>query len=224
MHRCSMCDYAVRCVDHLPPVVAKRRYTEELLDEVQAIFELDDKTLNLRYSSEDLDRLDLERARLADELTGWILNEEILELQRRRISAGQDDRRWFVQKPEIIERDLKKVIGPTSTTTYTLARLGECISYPTMQSPTMKARFDLLRRQILAKAGNLRAALSSEIPIDPAAECAATVKIIMESTGMDALQLCSFVEKDEHMLGLPSLTFRLLSDEEGGQASAVMAS
>ncbi|MFS6652686.1 hypothetical protein, partial [Staphylococcus aureus] len=96
--------------------------------------------------SEELDLLEEERGRLCEELTGWILNEEVLETTRQRIADGQHNRQWIVLKPEIIERDLQRVTTPTSMTEYTLARLGECIAYPTMESPQIRARFDLLKR------------------------------------------------------------------------------
>jgi len=213
LRRCSLCHYAVRSIDHLPAIVAKKRQVAEVVDELEALLSSDAKSLNAKYTPEELDRLEEERARLCEELTGWILNEEILELTRQRISQGQENRKWIVPKPEIIEQDLQRVIAPTSMTEYLLGRLGECIAYPAMASPQIRARFDLLRRELLARAGKLRAAFSSDVPVDPAAECAGLLKAVIASTGLDAVQLAEMLEQERHLLDLPSTTLRLLSQE-----------
>jgi hypothetical protein len=213
LRRCSLCHYAVRNIDHLPAIVAKKHQVAEIVDELEALLSSDAKTLNAKYTPDELDRLEEERARLCEELTGWILNEEILELTRQRISQGQENRKWIVPKPEIIERDLQQVIAPTSMTEYLLGRLGECIAYPAMASPQIRARFDLLRRELLARAGKLREAFSSDVPVDPAAECAGLLKAVIASTGLDAVQLAEMLEQERHLLDLPSTTLRLLSQE-----------
>jgi hypothetical protein len=217
IRRCGLCDYAVRSIDHLPAVTGKRHQVTERVDELEAMLAADEKTLNAKYTPEELDQLEEERARLCEELTGWILNEEVLELTRQRIVRGEDSRKWVVPKPEIIERDLKRVEIPTTMTAYLLARLGECIAYPALESAQIRARFDLLRRELLAKAGRLKEAFAPEVPVDPAAECAGMLKSVIESTGMDASRLVEFLEDDEHMRGLPQMYMRLLADDEGEQ-------
>ncbi|MEX3982497.1 hypothetical protein AB4Y45_26355 [Paraburkholderia sp. EG287A] len=213
VRRCGLCDYAVRSIDHLPAVVAKRHQFTERVDELEAILASDEKTLNAKYTPEELDQLEDERGRLCDELSGWILSEEVLELTRQRIARGEDGRKWVVPKPEIIERDLKRVAVPTTMTAYLLARLGECVAYPALESPQIRARFDLLRRELLARAGKLGAAFAPEVPVDPAAECAGLLKTVIESTGMDAVSLCEFLEGNAHMESLPETSMRLLGDD-----------
>ncbi|ABF09050.1 conserved hypothetical protein [Cupriavidus metallidurans CH34] len=214
IRRCGLCHYAVRNVDHLPAVIAKKRQVAEMVDELENLLSTDAKTLNAKYTPEELDRLEEERARLCEELTGWILNEELLELTRQRIALGQVTRTWIVQKPEIIERDLQRVIAPTSLTEYLLARLGECLAYPTLESPQIRARFDLLRRELLARAGNLRAAFASDMPVDPVSECAGLLKSVIASTGLDAAQLAEMLDQDKHMSHLPRTPLRLLGQDE----------
>ncbi|MCO1367067.1 hypothetical protein [Burkholderia multivorans] len=213
-HRCSLCDYAVRSIDHLPAVVARKRKMAEEVDELEALLSADEIASNTKYTPVELERLEAERTRLCEELAGWILSEELLEMARRNIVSGSDDRRWIVQKPEIIVRDLHRVVVATSMTEYLISRLGECIAYPTMESPQIRARFDLLRRELLARAGDLRTAFSSDVPIDPAAECAGLLKSIIASTGMNAVQLIDFLENDVHLRSLPGTSLRLI-DEEG---------
>ncbi|MBS0340624.1 MAG: hypothetical protein JSS56_08855 [Proteobacteria bacterium] len=214
LRRCSLCPAAVRTIDHLPAVVAKKRQVAEMVDELDSVLAMDAKTLNAKYTSEELDDLEADRARLCEELSGWILNEEVLEVARQRIAAGKDTRKWVVQKPEIIERDLRRVATPTSVTEYLLARLGECISFPTLESPQIRARFDLLRRELLARAGQLRAAFAPDVCVDPAAECAGMLKTLLAATGLTVNELAEMLEQDAHMLDLPETNLRLISASE----------
>ena len=166
MRRCSLCHFAVRSVDHLPAIIAKKHQVVDMVDELESLLSSDAKTLNAKFAPEELEHLECERAKLCEELTGWILSEEVLEITRQRIAQGQETRKWVVPKPEIIERDLQLVTAHTSMTEYLLGRLGECIAYPAMASPQIRARFDLLRRELLARAGNLRAAFNSDVPVE----------------------------------------------------------
>lgn len=214
IRRCGICPYAVRFIDHLPAVVAKKRQIAETVDELEKLLATDAKTLNVKYSPEELDTLEGERTRLCEDLSGWTLSEEVLEVMRQRIAAGQDTRTWTVQKPEIIEKDLRRVEIQTTASEYLLARLGESIAFPMLESPQVRARFDLLRRELLARSGNLREAFASSVPVDPAAECAGMLKTVIAATGMTISQLAKLLEKDAHMMGLPKTDIRLLPIEE----------
>lgn len=211
--RCSLCPYAVRFIDHLPAVMAKKRQVAEVVDELENVLATGAKTLNAKYTPRELDALDAERARLCEDLTGWILNEEILEVMRQRISAGQDTRTWTVQRPEIIERDLRRISTQTSASEYLLARLGECIAFPTLESPQVRARFDLLRRELLARAGKIREAFAPS-PVDPAMECAGLLRSVVASSGMTVGQVANLLEVGIHTANLPKTDLRLLSLEE----------
>lgn len=208
VHRCSLCDYAVRCVDHLPAVLAKQRQIAELVDDLERQLSIDGK-----YSPQELDAMESERGKLCEELAGWKLNEEILEINRRSIAAGQHQKTWIVRKPEIIERDLKRVVMPTSMSEYVLSRLGDCVTYPVTESPQIRARFDLIRREMLASSGNLAAAFSPAIPVDPVAECAGLLRTVIESTGLSISDLAKKLDDNDHLRSLPPSQFRLLAIE-----------
>lgn len=213
MHRCGLCQYAVRSVDHLPAVSAKVKEFDELLHDLSEKIREALDTNPPRFSADELDRLDDERSRLAEELTGWQLNEEVLDAARIRISRGQDDRRWVVQKPEIILQDLKRVRAPSNMTAYLLLRLGECIAYPASESPQLRARFDMVRRNLLARTGRIQKALDPTIPIDPARECAGLLKSVVEANNLSYEDIVKVLEGDAHLTGLPLASNLLL---EGG--------
>lgn len=212
--RCGLCQYAVRSIDHLPAVSAKAKEFKEILDALTEKLEVAMAEIPPRYSDDEFDRLDQERDRIAEELSGWKLCEEVLEAARRHIADGLDDRKWVVQKPEIILEDLRRVEAPTNLTAYLLARLGECIAYPTTESPQMRARFDVLRRELLARSGRIREAFDRAIPVDPASECAGLLRTVVEANGLGYEDVLSILEGDAGLTALPSTAPRLLLEDQ----------
>lgn len=214
LRRCSLCPYAVRFVDHLPAIIAKTRQIAEGVDALENVLASDATVLNARFTPVELDALDLERARLCEDLTGWLMNAEVLEVMRQRIASGQDSRNWTVQRPEIIERNLRRVSLQTTESEYLLARLGECIAFPVLESPQVRARFDLMRRELLARAGKLREAFASD-SLDPATECAGLLRALVKTHELTLPQVVDLLETDIHMRNLPKTDLRLLSTEDG---------
>jgi len=211
MRRCGLCPYAVRSIDHLPAVAVKKKQMMELQ---QA---LDDKlAASESYSPQDVEALEVERQRINEELTGWVVVEEVLEVVRARIAAGADDRRWVVQKPEIIEQDLRRVVAPTEATQYVLTRLSECAAYPTLESPQIRAQFDVLRRQLAARLGRFKEAFDLKIPQDPAQECVGLLRSVVEAHRLSYDDLVRMLSTDEHLAALPAATPKLLEIEHVG--------
>lgn len=213
LRRCSLCAYAVRFIDHLPAVMVKKRQIADAVDALEGLLSIDTNTLYAKYTPGELDLLEEDRARLCEDLTGWILNEEALEIMRQRLASGQDDRQWTVQRPEIIERDLRRVSVQTSESEYLLARLGECIAFPMLESPQVRARFDVMRRELLARSGNIREAFSSTA-VDPALECAGMLRTIIESQGYTLSQIAALLDGSAWRELLPDTQLRLLSGED----------
>lgn len=212
--RCGLCQYAVRSVDHLPAVSAKTKEFKEILDALTEKLEVAMTEVPPRYTDDEFDRLDQERDRIAEELSGWQLSAEVLEAARSHIAKGIDDRKWVVQKPEIILEDLRRVEAPSNLTAYLLARLSECIAYPTSESPQMRARFDLLRRELLARTGHIREAFDRAIPADPASECAGLLRTVVEANGLGYEDVISILEGDVGLTTLPSAAQRLLLEDQ----------
>lgn len=198
-HRCGLCQYAVRSVDHLPAVAAKVNQFDEILfaltEKIVAAMNSDDP----KYSDAELDRLEEERLRIGEELAGWKVSEEVLDATRCRIAAGEESRRWVVQAPEIILQDLQRVAVPSNATAYLLQRLQECIVYPTLESPQMRAKFDLLRRSLLARTGRLDEAFNFAAPVSPAEECAGLLRSMVEANTLTYDDLVNLLERDQHL-------------------------
>lgn len=212
--RCGLCQYAVRSVDHLQAVSAKVKEFKETLDALTLKLEAAMAEVPARYSDPEFDRLDEERARIAEELSGWRLSEEVLETARNRIAKGLDYRRWVVQKPEIVLQDLQRVEAPNNLTAYLLARLSECVEYPSCESPQIRARFDVLRRELLARSGQFNEAFNKAMPADPAAECAGLLRTVVEANGLGYQDVINILEGNGQLTALPAMSPRLLLEEQ----------
>ncbi|WP_414952234.1 hypothetical protein [Caballeronia eucalypticola] len=208
--RCGLCECAVRSIDHLTAVSAKVKQFGEMEMELTKKIETALVATPCPYSNDELDRLDLERVRLAEEETGWRVAENTLNIQLARIKNGQDSRRWTVQKPEMIIQDLSRVVVPSNLTSFTLERLRECVAYPTLESPQMRARFDLIRRQLLARSGNVGRALTSEVPTNVAGELAGLIRTIVQANKLSSDEVLELINTDNHLVAYSNQAPELL--------------
>lgn len=66
---------------------------------------------------------------------------------------------------------IKQVSSKKNDVEYLLTRLVDCESFPNLDTPMVRAKFDLLRRQLLARLGDFKNAFDMKLPQDPAHEC-----------------------------------------------------
>ncbi len=149
-------------------------------------------------------------------MTAWRLAEEILEQTRRKLASGEIHSQWVVGKPEIIERHLKAIAFPTQGTQRLIARLAECIAFPMLESPTIRGQFDLLRRQILANRGNVREAIMSKTPANPAFECAGLLRSVMDTHQLTLSDVVRLIDTDHHLEGEGSAPLMLTEGVSNG--------
>lgn len=199
--RCALCPAAVRSIDHLPAVIAAKKRNLELLSGIDKL--MVERESSASYTDLELDEMEEKRQRIGEELVGWQLCESVLETTRARLAAGVDTKSWVVENPEILERDLRRVEIPTNDALHLLGRLTECVSYPGHKSPQMERAFDMLRRRVLAAAGDIEAALSMEIPVDAASECAGLLRSLVEAKGLTVNDVIMILETNRHLKLLP---------------------
>jgi len=206
--RCGPCQFAIRSVDHLPAISAKIRQVLEGLLEIES--RIAEAEINNNYTASELDSLEYHRNQLAEDLAAWQMSAEVLEVMRQRIASGQSTKAWHVQKPEIIEKNLRLAVFPSLGTEYVLARLHECEEFPTLESPQIRARFDLLRRKLLANTGNIREALKLEPSAKPGAECLGLLRSIIAAHKLTPNDIKRMLESDAYLDSLPSTPLKLL--------------
>lgn len=210
--RCGLCHYAVRSIDHLPAVTAKGRQTMEMFSEISR--KLDSEDIAVTHTLDEIDALEAERGRLAEDLTAWQLVEDVLEVTRQRIASGASNKKWVVQKPEIIEQHLKRAQFPSRETEYLLARMQESVAYPMLESPQIRARSDILRRQLLANTGRIHEAFNPQIPENPAAECLGLIRSVVAANKLTYKDLLEMLDTDKHVDAIPHQAPKLLVVEE----------
>lgn len=93
---------------------------------------------------------------------------------------------------------------------YLLTRLVDCESFPNLDTPMVRAKFDLLRRQLLARLGDFKNAFDMKLPQDPAHECTGLIKEVVNRYGLTQKQtvellstnMLSLEHKNEPLLGI----------------------
>lgn len=207
--RCGPCHFAVRSIEHVQAIAAKIRQVLEGLEEVEARLDAADAE---NLTTDEWDALAKSRDVLAEDFGAWQVSAEVLEVMRQRVEAGVSTKRWHIQRPEIIEQHLKRAIFPTEATDYLLARLHESEAFPALESPQIRAKFDLLRRNLLANTGNIREALRMEQPTNPAAECRALIRSIAAAHKLGIEDIRRMMDGTE-VGAIPARTLRLLPAE-----------
>ena len=206
--RCGPCRYAVRSIDHLPAVAAKIRQVLEVLEDTEV--QIHHASQLSKGDDSDLNDLEEARDQLAADLAAWQLTAEVLEIMRRRIASGESVKTWYVRTPDIIEQHLTRLRFPSETTEYLLARLRECEMFPSLESAQVRARFDMLRRQLLANSGNIRKALSFELSPNPAAECLGMLRAIVLSHKLSLPDVKQMLNSDTFLNASPGPSLKLL--------------
>ncbi len=209
LRRCGVCPYAVRSIDHLPAIAVKKRQMMELLEEIENKLS-EASSDSEKYTIEELDGIEEERQRITEELLGWIVSEEMLEANRKRLSEESSSTQYVVKKPEILIQNLQQVSSKEGDVEYLITRLSDCESFPGLDTPMVRAKFDLLRRKLLAKLGDFQKAFDMKIPTNPSQECLGLLKEVVNRYGLTQNQtvellstnMLSLEHKNEPLLGL----------------------
>ena len=163
-----------------------------------------------KYTIEELDGIEEERQTITEELLGWIVSEEMLEANRKRLQSESDTNQYVVKKPEILIENLQQVSVKENDVEYLLTRLSDCERFPNLDTPMVRAKFDLLRRQLLARLGDFKNAFDMKLPQNPAHECAGLIKEVVNRYGLTQKQtvellstnMLSLEHKNEPLLGI----------------------
>lgn len=195
LKRCGICPYAVRSIDHLPAIAVKKRQMMELLKDIES--KLDEASLNKdKYTLSELEKMEEERQRITEELLGWIVSEEILEVNRKSLQSEDGKLNYLVKKPEILIANLQKVSNKESDIEYLLTRISDCDSFPDLDTPIIRAKIDLLRRSLLAKLGSFKEAFDMKIPVNPASECLGVIKEVVKRYDLNKEQVINLLSTD----------------------------
>ncbi|WP_218512002.1 hypothetical protein [Variovorax sp. dw_308] len=184
--RCGSCPLAMKCVDHLTAIAAKRN---QLLERIKYQHR---RRKQLEAAGEPIAVLDeiWEVIELdANEWIGWQLSEEILA--RMRLEPLDDgDVVLHVEKPDVVKRHLERVARSSSAAEFVLQRIADSSAYPSMMTPQVQLAARQVKRRLLA--GRDFDALSFEDDgLIEVKEVAAMLALMMKTEGMSMKQVAN---------------------------------
>lgn len=200
---CGICPLAMKCIDHLPAIAAKRN---QLLERVQF---LQMQRKQMEAAGEPVAALDAhwdEIQLTINELLGWQFSEEILH----RILSNERERPEIkdyvlVDRPDIVRRHLSRVVRKSDKTEFLLQRLGESNAYPSMTSPQVQMAAALLRRRLSAGEGldDIASAVDGD---DDIRFVSSQLAVFMKTAGITMKELSRALGTDNLTLAPPHFT------------------
>jgi len=149
--RCGICPLAMKCIDHLPPIAAKRN---QLIERIRYLHAQRKRMEAAGEPAATLDALWDELQLDINELVGWKFSEEVLRGMHAEAERNTGETIVIhVDRPDIVRRHLKLVTHQCDRTEFLLQRLAESNAYPSMTSPQVQMAAALLRRRFSAGEG-----------------------------------------------------------------------
>ena len=196
LRKCALCPHAVRSVDHLDAIAFKKTEVLKDLKKIESILDGVMNNISNQYSEEDIDSFEQQLEELAAELSAWHLVEEILEIKRMRMLADKNESKWHIHKPEILKKTLIRRERSNSLHKSLLEIIDDASTFPKITSPTTLTQLEVLRRQLIANTGGMRAALTSPISENPASECATAIRVL---TDIHKLSMNQIIQRLDQM-------------------------
>lgn len=147
--RCGMCPLALKGIDHLPAIAAKKNALLERIRYQLKQRDILEESGEIEGAEGLWDSVELD----TNEWIGWQLSEEVLAKSHAEILAeggSSDDASFYhAEEPEIVRRHLQRVVKKSNEVEFLLCRIAESNAYPTMQTPQVQAVASGIRRRLL---------------------------------------------------------------------------
>jgi hypothetical protein len=143
-----MCTLAMKCIDHLPAIAAKKN---QIIERIQFLTALKDRMQSTNEPISSLDAVWEDLQLEVNEYLGWDASERGLHAARAHAMENPEDPLYFhADRPEIVRRHLTQVSSESGRTEFLLHRLAEANAYPTLMTPEVKFSATALRRRLSA--------------------------------------------------------------------------
>lgn len=147
--RCGMCPLALKGIDHLPAIAAKKNTLIERIRYQLKQREILEEAGEVEGAEELWESVELD----TNEWIGWQLSEEVLARSYAEIlsdGGSSDDASFYhAEEPEVVRQHLQRVVRNSSEVDFLLCRIAESNAYPTMQTPQVQAVASGIRRRLL---------------------------------------------------------------------------
>lgn len=188
--RCGCCPLAMRCIDHLPAIAAKRNQLLERVRFLHAKFlALQEKGEPSAVLDEVWEAMELD----VNEYLGWQLSEEILNGYAAQ-SHGQDSSQLHVEQPDVVKRHLRLVTRSSGMAELMLHRIADCNAYPSLTTPQVQLAASQLKRKLLAGSGLDAIDWSADATGD-VADVARMLSQLMKATGVSTSELATLLSR-----------------------------
>jgi hypothetical protein len=147
--RCGSCPLAMKCVDHLPAIAAKRnQLLERIKYQHKRLKHLQERGEPTAVLDEVWECIELD----VNELLGWQLSQEVLE-RMREDSSEDGNVLLHVEQPEVVKRHLERVTRSSNTAEFVLQRIADSNAYPSLATPQVQLAASQVKRKLLAGQG-----------------------------------------------------------------------
>lgn len=148
--RCGICPLALKGIDHLPAIAAKKNCLLERIRYQLKQRDAFEGSGDVEAAENIWDSVELD----TNEWVGWQLSEEVLVKSHAEVMAEQrsSDEGFFyhAEQPEVVRKHLQRVVKNSSEVEFLLSRIAESNAYPTLQTPQIQAVASGIRRRLLA--------------------------------------------------------------------------
>jgi len=187
---CSVCPYAIKGIEHIRAISAASARSKELLLDCKMRLK---HLLKSGGDSEDIASLEREIDWFSMESIGWEYAEYKLYTKAKEISDEDNNNDGLicdVDEPKFVSQRLQQFkIGNENSPEYLIKRLEDCKAFPSLDSPSIRAKFDIARRRMLAMIGRNDEAWSLTPSANPSTELYSLIKSYMNTYELSPAQV-----------------------------------
>ncbi|MEW9860444.1 hypothetical protein [Pseudomonas putida] len=197
---CSRCPFAVYSVFNIAAVSAKRHQMAE--EHVRLMSALEHYTAKGDPSSCEVRQLEVELKQHSLDLVGWLMIEESLWALIQDLKENKSAQKLLVQDAMSVLSQVERYPILSRSTAEFAARLAEVKQFPLYASDSFKGDMERAARLLMARNGDLQAAILSKPKFEPHEELIGLIAQAAEAPGFDFEMLNQLIQsKDSVMWG-----------------------
>jgi hypothetical protein len=178
--RCGICPLAVKCVDHVTAIAAKRRQLLEQVEEAKAVLEI-----MVQRGEPDATMREVQHRRRLDvmEEEGWKTTFLTLEQLRDDLQhAGKDV--FIAGMPDAVRLHLRRVTTDYEAASFILHRIIDSYVHTVLETPRARAQAARLRQRLLSSSEALNGEISM-LENDPVKAFVFSLGVVLKARGIE---------------------------------------
>lgn len=191
-HKCHICPYAIRTVDHLPAICAIRRKLLEDIEEIEILLGND------KITNKKMMELQDKRKNCGEELAAYSIIRQILDNNLHDLKKCGENH-YFAFKPKALQKNIEanSFSSLDENEKYIIDRIQEVNNFPDLESDMIKAKVRMVTSKILASTGNIRELIKGDFLLsDGTAHSYSLIKNITNAKNINKDQLIKMLSVD----------------------------